>query len=80
MYEDIAIATYLLILWQRERTLCADSQKRQSFVDLGCGNGLLVYILSAEGHRGVGIDLRKRGIWDQYPVTTVLKVIFPFNI
>jgi tRNASer (uridine44-2'-O)-methyltransferase len=23
--------------------------KKQSFVDLGCGNGLLVYILTAEG-------------------------------
>lgn len=42
-------------------------------MDLGCGNGLLVYILSSEGHRGFGIDLRKRGIWDLYPTTTVLK-------
>jgi len=23
--------------------------KKQSFVDLGCGNGLLVYILTSEG-------------------------------
>lgn len=41
---------------------------------MGCGNGLLVYILSSEGHSGYGIDVRKRGIWDLYPSTTVLKV------
>lgn len=60
IYEDIAIASYLIVLWGHEKT-------KQSFVDLGCGNGLLVYILSQEGHRGYGIDLRKRKIWDQYP-------------
>lgn len=42
-------------------------------MDLGCGNGLLVYILSSEGHHGYGIDVRKRGIWDLYPSTTILK-------
>lgn len=52
-----------------------NSHRLQSFVDLGCGNGLLVYILSGEGHLGYGIDLRKRGIWDLYPSTTILKTI-----
>lgn len=56
-----------------ERTK-TNSTQLQSFVDLGCGNGLLVYILSSEGHPGIGIDLRKRGIWDMYPETTVLQV------
>lgn len=68
----MAIATYLLVLWQDERKRLG-TDRLQSFVDLGCGNGLLVYILSAEGHRGYGIDIRKRGIWDMYPATTVLK-------
>lgn len=72
MYEDVAIATYLLILWRGERKRLG-SDRLQSFVDLGCGNGLLVYILSSEGHRGYGIDIRKRGIWDTYPATTVLR-------
>lgn len=49
------------------------SDTLQSFVDLGCGNGLLVYILSSEGHRGVGIDLRRRSIWDLFPATTQLR-------
>ncbi|XP_078534662.1 putative tRNA (uracil-O(2)-)-methyltransferase isoform X2 [Lissotriton helveticus] len=48
VYEDVAIATYLLILWEDERTEKKLTRK-QSFVDLGCGNGLLVHILSNEG-------------------------------
>ena len=29
-------------------------ERRQSFVDLGCGNGLLVYLLASEGVSGGG--------------------------
>lgn len=61
------------MLWREERNRL-NTDRLQSFVDLGCGNGLLVYILSSEGHLGYGIDVRKRGIWDLYPPTTVLKV------
>ncbi|XP_028982948.1 probable tRNA (uracil-O(2)-)-methyltransferase [Betta splendens] len=72
VYEDVAIATYLLVLWSEER-----AQKgltcRQSFVDLGCGNGLLVHILTNEGHPGKGIDLRRRKIWDMYGPQTLLE-------
>ena len=88
VYEDIAIATFLLVsgvalrarlrdcdyvhavsvlcvcvcvcvcvceailrcqlLWQEERDTLRLLRK-QSFVDLGCGNGLLVHLLSSEG-------------------------------
>ena len=64
VYEDISIAAYLLVsavlllqllplltvqvLWEQEREELG-LQHRQSFIDLGCGNGLLVYLLSAEG-------------------------------
>ncbi|KAF5394661.1 putative tRNA (Uracil-O(2)-)-methyltransferase [Paragonimus heterotremus] len=37
------------------------------FVDVGCGNGLLVYILLSEGFNGVGVDCRTRAIWNIYP-------------
>ncbi|PWN52650.1 DUF1613-domain-containing protein [Violaceomyces palustris] len=37
------------------------------FVDIGCGNGLLVHILNQEGYKGYGIDLRARKSWDAYP-------------
>ncbi|KAJ1213980.1 hypothetical protein NDU88_001609 [Pleurodeles waltl] len=72
VYEDVAIATYLLILWEDERTKKRLTRK-QSFVDLGCGNGLLVHILSNEGHRGKGLDVRRRKIWDLYGERTNLE-------
>ncbi|KAL1792583.1 hypothetical protein ACET3X_009090 [Alternaria dauci] len=49
-------------------------QKRQTaqanfpgFVDIGCGNGLLVHILNAEGWHGWGFDARRRKTWDTFP-------------
>lgn len=73
VYEDIAIASYLLLLWEKER-FEKGTNNLQSFLDLGCGNGLLVYILFNEGHRGLGIDLRRRKIWNLYPSETPLQV------
>nr|XP_054749079.1 probable tRNA (uracil-O(2)-)-methyltransferase [Lytechinus pictus] len=72
VYEDVAIATYLILLFEGEREETSDS-KKQSFVDLGCGNGLLVHILNSEGYPGKGIDLRKRKIWDLYGTETHLE-------
>ncbi|XP_077598350.1 putative tRNA (uracil-O(2)-)-methyltransferase [Stigmatopora nigra] len=72
VYEDVAIATYLLVLWSEERAK-RHVQAPQSFVDLGCGNGLLVHILANEGHPGKGIDVRKRKIWDMYGPGTILQ-------
>ncbi|KAI0673488.1 DUF1613-domain-containing protein [Trametes maxima] len=40
------------------------------FLDLGCGNGLLTHILTAEGYDGHGIDVRARTSWAHYPETT----------
>ncbi|XP_069106213.1 probable tRNA (uracil-O(2)-)-methyltransferase isoform X2 [Argopecten irradians] len=72
VYEDVGIAAYLLLIWEQERKEKKLTAK-QSFVDLGCGNGLLVHILAAEGHPGVGLDIRKRNIWDLYGPDTDLK-------
>ncbi|XP_076992410.1 putative tRNA (uracil-O(2)-)-methyltransferase isoform X1 [Tamandua tetradactyla] len=72
VYEDVAIAAYLLILWEEERDKRKTTDK-QSFVDLGCGNGLLAHILSSEGHPGRGIDVRRRKIWDMYGPQTQLE-------
>lgn len=38
----------------------------QSFADLGCGNGFLVFILHNEGHPGCGYDISDREIWGEY--------------
>ncbi|XP_032439582.1 putative tRNA (uracil-O(2)-)-methyltransferase isoform X2 [Xiphophorus hellerii] len=72
VYEDVAIATYLLVLWAEERAVKSVTDP-QSFVDLGCGNGLLVHILTNEGHPGRGIDVRRRRIWDMYGPQTELE-------
>lgn len=48
---------------------------KPSFVDMGCGNGLLVHVLNSEGYSGVGMDVRSRKMWAQYPQSTVLKVL-----
>ena len=37
------------------------------FVDIGCGNGLLVYILLSEGYPGSGFDARERKTWETFP-------------
>lgn len=58
VFEDVAIAAYLICLWKEDKT--------SKFVDLGCGNGLLVYILNSEGYEGYGIDLQSRNIWDRF--------------
>ncbi|GAB7334180.1 hypothetical protein MBLNU13_g06243t1 [Cladosporium sp. NU13] len=38
------------------------------FVDIGCGNGLLVYILISEGYPGTGFDARERKTWETFPL------------
>lgn len=72
VYEDVAIATYLLLIWEDERKE-KNLKIKQSFIDLGCGNGLLVHILSGEGHTGKGVDITRRKIWDLYDSTTILE-------
>lgn len=46
---------------------------------MGCGNGLLVHILTCEGHTGLGIDVRSRKIWELYPEGTANLVVM-YNI
>lgn len=40
------------------------------FVDLGCGNGVLVEILSREGWKGWGFDARRRKTWSTLAVNS----------
>ncbi|OJD35234.1 trna (uracil-o-)-methyltransferase [Diplodia corticola] len=37
------------------------------FVDIGCGNGVLVHVLRSEGYPGWGFDARRRKTWDTFP-------------
>ncbi|KAL2020217.1 hypothetical protein VTK56DRAFT_8643 [Thermocarpiscus australiensis] len=62
VFEDLCIAAFLIELW-------ADMYGQGSFpgfVDIGCGNGLLVHILNREGFAGWGFDARSRKSWAAY--------------
>ncbi|KAI0204232.1 hypothetical protein F4808DRAFT_415210 [Astrocystis sublimbata] len=59
-FEDLGIAAFLIELWNQ---MYRDSPF-PGFIDIGCGNGLLVYILRQEGYAGWGFDARRRKSWD----------------
>ncbi|KAL3267728.1 hypothetical protein HHI36_006855 [Cryptolaemus montrouzieri] len=63
IFEDISIASYLICIWNE---IHSEAKDDVSFIDCGCGNGLLVYILNQEGYAGYGIDLRRRNVWDLF--------------
>ncbi|KAH7398943.1 hypothetical protein DE146DRAFT_512709 [Phaeosphaeria sp. MPI-PUGE-AT-0046c] len=67
VFEDLGIAAFLIELWRDmygTRDMTNETQKIfPGFVDIGCGNGLLVYILNAEGWSGWGFDARRRKTW-----------------
>jgi tRNASer (uridine44-2'-O)-methyltransferase len=75
VFEDLGIAAFLMELWVSMYGSGADAETQKShaqaefpgFVDIGCGNGLLVYILNEEGWRGWGFDARRRKTWDTFP-------------
>ncbi|KAI1322642.1 hypothetical protein F5Y16DRAFT_385992 [Xylariaceae sp. FL0255] len=64
-FEDLSIAAFLIELWAQMYKECPFP----GFVDIGCGNGLLVYILRKEGYSGWGMDARKRKSWENYAET-----------
>ncbi|RFU32604.1 hypothetical protein B7463_g3716, partial [Scytalidium lignicola] len=61
VFEDLGIAAFLIELWAEMYR----EAEFPGFVDIGCGNGLLVYILTEEGYKGYGFDARKRKSWEQ---------------
>ncbi|KAJ4259650.1 tRNA(Ser) Um(44) 2'-O-methyltransferase [Fusarium torreyae] len=62
VFEDLGIAAFLIGLWSD----MYDNKEFPGFVDIGCGNGLLVHILRMEGYAGWGFDARERKSWSQY--------------
>ncbi|KAF2753520.1 DUF1613-domain-containing protein [Pseudovirgaria hyperparasitica] len=64
VFEDLGIAAFLIELWKR---MYQNDEQFPGFVDIGCGNGLLVYLLRSEGYEGWGFDVRKRKTWDALP-------------
>lgn len=68
VFEDIAIAAFLVVLW--DQMYGENGAHNFEFVDVGCGNGLLVHLLLSEGFRGWGVDARARKSWATYPEST----------
>ncbi|TVY20864.1 tRNA (uracil-O(2)-)-methyltransferase, partial [Lachnellula arida] len=59
VFEDLGIAAFLVELWRE----MYDGGPFPGFVDIGCGNGLLVHVLLEEGYAGWGFDARRRKSW-----------------
>ncbi|EKD12240.1 uncharacterized protein L3040_000289 [Drepanopeziza brunnea f. sp. 'multigermtubi'] len=62
VFEDLGIAAFLIELWAE----MYKDKEFPGFVDIGCGNGLLVHILLEEGYVGWGFDARKRKSWSSW--------------
>jgi tRNASer (uridine44-2'-O)-methyltransferase len=67
VFEDLGIAAFLIELWNE---MYASGTTFPGFVDIGCGNGLLVHILLEEGYKGWGFDARRRKSWGIYSQKT----------
>lgn len=78
VFEDIAIAAFLVELWGDIYSFPgggvngvgeddAGKPPFPGFVDIGCGNGVLVYILLSEKYPGWGFDARARKTWSTFP-------------
>lgn len=76
VYEDLAITAFLIELWRRMYGVAPAKEnpkeenttaKFPGFVDMACGNGVLVYVLLMEGYSGCGFDARRRKSWGIYP-------------
>ena len=61
VFEDISLTAFLILLWSQNRG------KETKFVDIGCGNGVLAYLLIMEGYEGHGFDARRRKSWNIFP-------------
>ncbi|SHO78973.1 Similar to S.cerevisiae protein TRM44 (tRNA(Ser) Um(44) 2'-O-methyltransferase) [Malassezia sympodialis ATCC 42132] len=79
VFEDIGIAAWLILLWRAmfpvetqhawpHSARCGGiwGHPPGGFVDVGCGNGLLVHLLTQEGYHGYGFDGRARKSWPLY--------------
>lgn len=76
VFEDILIAAFLIELWDDmygSKTVDDPVHGKMGFpgfVDIGCGNGVLVDILIKEGYKGYGFDARKRMTWSTFDEQT----------
>ena len=68
--EQLSLAACLIELW---KSMCKTESENESqpivpnFVDIACGNGILVYVLRMEGYEGSGYDASRRKSWSTFP-------------
>lgn len=78
VFEDLAITAFLIELWRNMYGVVPPAEEKGEqvdkkviefppFVDIACGNGVLVYVLLMEGYRGWGFDARRRKTWSIFP-------------
>ena len=74
VFEDLSIAAFLIELWRQMYGGTMSPVGTQitdghfpGFVDIACGNGVLVFVLIEEGYRGWGFDARRRKTWSIFP-------------
>ncbi|PYH79871.1 DUF1613-domain-containing protein [Aspergillus uvarum CBS 121591] len=76
VFEDLSIAAFLIELWRSMYGVVPEDDRSPptttspefpGFVDVACGNGVLVYILLQEGYSGWGFDARRRKTWGIFP-------------
>lgn len=80
VFEDLNVAAFLIELWKDmyrpsglKPTASGQADSRidfPGFVDIGCGNGVLVDILLREGYQGWGFDARSRKSWAIFDPST----------
>ena len=69
VFEDLGIAAFLIELWKDMYGELSGEEEEAGFpgfVDIGCGNGVLVDVLLREGYRGWGFDARERKTWSTF--------------
>ncbi len=78
VFEDLGIAAFLIELWKDMYDTGGDNVNQDGdrptktreafpgFVDIGCGNGVLVDVLLREGYSGWGFDARRRKTWNTF--------------
>lgn len=78
VFEDLAITAFLVELWRSMYGVIPAGEREDhgqkeyttdfpGFVDVACGNGVLVYVLLMEGYHGWGFDARARKTWKIFP-------------
>lgn len=53
-----------------QNAVTRDKDSFPGFIDIACGNGLLVHILCSEGYSGWGFDARRRKSWQMFSQET----------